>query len=111
TVDSRINHFGTLRGRLGFAFDRTMLYGTGGLAWGGHRLNVAGLGSQTKTHTGWTLRPGIEHAFTPNRSPKHEYLYADLGTKDYFTGACVVACDAGVRTNMIRAGLNYRFSW
>jgi outer membrane immunogenic protein len=29
------NYFGTLRGRLGFAFDRALIYGTGGLAFGG----------------------------------------------------------------------------
>jgi outer membrane immunogenic protein len=29
------NWFGTLRGRLGFAFDRALIYGTGGLAFGG----------------------------------------------------------------------------
>lgn len=29
------NYFGTLRGRLGFAFDRALVYGTGGLAFGG----------------------------------------------------------------------------
>ncbi|MGU3341903.1 outer membrane protein, partial [Methylobacterium mesophilicum] len=31
---SSLDYFGTVRGRLGYAFDRTLVYGTGGFAYG-----------------------------------------------------------------------------
>jgi outer membrane immunogenic protein len=67
-----LNYFGTVRGRLGYAFDRTLIYATGGFAYaGGDRTNVEvedGLfddnvgGSQTSF--GWTVGGGVEFAFT-----------------------------------------------
>jgi len=41
-VSSKINYFGTARGRLGYTVDRVMVYGTGGLAFGGHSAGLEG---------------------------------------------------------------------
>jgi len=86
-----IDYLGTARARLGYTWDRTMLYGTGGFAFS--RAALAGLHD---TDTGWVAGAGIEWAYSNAWTLKAEYLYYDLG--------------AGFDTSMIRLGANYRFS-
>ncbi|WP_424362234.1 outer membrane protein [Methylocystis parvus] len=91
-----IDYFGTVRGRLGWLATPTLLiYGTGGLAYGGVNVNTAfmaqeSLGPATypavfggtnfsDTRVGWTAGGGVEWMFWPNWSAKVEYLYYDLG--------------------------------
>ncbi|MEA2907440.1 MAG: outer rane immunogenic protein [Alphaproteobacteria bacterium] len=102
--DVRNSWLGTVRGRLGLAWDRVMPYVTGGLAIGDIRTNVAGIGSGSSTKTGWTLGAGLEFALSGPWTAKVEYLYADLGR-----GGGIAGTDAALRTNIVRAGVNYRF--
>jgi outer membrane immunogenic protein len=93
-----LQYLGTVRGRLGYLVMPTLLvYGTGGLAYGGVSLNItnfqswidptgagfngviAGNGSYANTQVGWTAGGGLEWMFLPNWSAKVEYLYYDLG--------------------------------
>lgn len=58
-----LDYFGTVRGRLGYAFDRTLLYATGGFAYGGGGDDSglpSGFGDSTKL--GWTAGGGVEYA-------------------------------------------------
>jgi outer membrane immunogenic protein len=100
------DYIGTLRGRLGYAWDRVMLYATGGLAYAGGSLQVGGL-SNDQTHYGYALGFGLEGMITPNMSVRLEYLYTDYGARTYQTigGPVRVGLDAG----LLRAGVNYRF--
>ncbi len=90
-----LSYIGTVRGRLGFlAMPTLLVYGTGGLAYGGANLNIAyatadtsgvfgGSGASTSyanTQVGWTAGGGLEWMFLPNWSLKAEYLYYDLGS-------------------------------
>jgi len=61
---SGLDYFGTVRGRLGYAFDRTLVYGTGGFAYGGGGGNDFGLPNSSRNdfRTGWTAGGGIEYA-------------------------------------------------
>ena len=66
-----LNFFGTVRGRIGYAFDRTLIYATGGFAYGGgdtNNNNVDGLFNNTSGNDefkfGWTVGGGVEFAFT-----------------------------------------------
>jgi outer membrane immunogenic protein len=97
---SNLDYIGTVRGRLGWLFTPTLLlYGTGGLAYGGVSVNnsfvttassavapiyagAASLASSTfaDTRVGWTAGGGLEWMFWPNWSAKVEYLYYDLGS-------------------------------
>ena len=60
----------SIRGRLGWAFDRFQIYATGGVAWANFTLDAELVGipviSSSKTLTGWTVGGGFEYAFTPN---------------------------------------------
>jgi outer membrane immunogenic protein len=110
SVSSKLDYFGTLRGRIGYAFDRALVYGTGGLAWGHNKVTAAevGLGSvsESKNHVGWTVGAGLEWALVNNWTAKVEYLYVDLGSKNYFGAA---GADVDVTAHTAKLGVNYRF--
>jgi outer membrane immunogenic protein len=107
---------GSLRGRLGFAFDRALIYATGGVAFADFSSNggtFAGpfgtyfAGNDDGVEWGWTLGAGVEYAFTNNLTAKVEGLYVNLDTKNDAFGYY------GDRNNaefgVVRAGLNFKF--
>jgi outer membrane immunogenic protein len=104
SCSTRNNWLGTARGRVGYAIDRVMPYVTGGAAFGDIKTSVAGFGDSSQTKTGWTVGGGIEAALAGPWTAKVEYLYVDLGR-----GSSVLGSDASFKTNIVRAGLNYRF--
>ena len=104
SCSTRNDWLGTVRGRLGYAVDRFMPYVTGGAAFGDIKTSVAGVGDARSTKAGWTLGGGIEAAIAGPWTAKVEYLYVDLGR-----GGSILGSDANFHTNIVRAGLNYRF--
>jgi outer membrane immunogenic protein len=96
--------FGTVRGRAGYAMNNVLIYLTGGLAYGGGRVDFAGL-NETQTHLGWTLGGGVEVGLTPNWSAKAEYLYVRLDDRSYV----LTGVNNGFSSNVFRLGVNYRF--
>ncbi len=115
---TELNYFGTARLRLGYAWDRAMLYATGGLAWGHNEIGasvaagpfLAGA-SSANTHVGWTVGGGLEWALLDNWSTKVEYLYLNLGNENYFGGPAGPGFDADVTAHTVKVGLNYRFGY
>lgn len=103
----------TVRGRVGYAFDRILLYGTAGAAFG----NVAtGLNPpstfDSTTETGWTAGVGAEIALVPNWTAKVEYLFVDFPDGTCTTvGNCGGAAGSTVsfNENIVRAGVNFKF--
>ncbi len=95
---------GTVRGRLGYAAGRFMPYVTGGAAFGDIKTSIPGFGSTTDTRVGWTAGGGLEYAFNGPWSAKIEYLHVDLGR-----GGTIAGADAKFQTDIVRAGINYRF--
>ena len=111
SADYTIRSMGTVRGRVGYAFDQVLLYGTGGYAWSDNRLSTTLLGlsiSDSQFHSGWTVGAGVEVMFAPKWSVKAEYLYRSFEGQTYFT----VAGRASVGTinlNSVQVGVNYHF--
>ncbi|WP_428030721.1 outer membrane protein [Ancylobacter sp.] len=101
-----LDYFGTVRARLGYAFDQVMVYGTGGFAYGGGTYERFGL-SNDRNHFGWTIGGGAEYAIDRNWSVKGEYMYVDLGEETYSTISG--PRDVSTTANILRAGVNYRF--
>ena len=100
--------YGTARGRIGYAFNNVLLYGTGGFAWGRNEvLDVVGAQRLSRTHTGYTFGGGMEYAFAPNWSAKVEYLYVDLGRETYDFALGPVSQRSDFHT--VKFGVNYRF--
>jgi outer membrane immunogenic protein len=100
----------TVRGRLGYSFDRLLPYVTGGLAFGNVKASVPGFAGASNTDVGWTVGGGLEYALAQNWSLKAEYLHADLGKFN-----CGLSCggpatdNVSLRANIVRGGVNYRF--
>jgi outer membrane immunogenic protein len=129
TCTSKLRDFATLDGRLGWAWDRALLYVKGGGAWA--RFNqsaittVAGIPGPAASfgtdREGWTIGVGVEYAFTNNWSLKVEWQHMDFGTTNVaFPFVNTPAFAAGVfnvnandteRVDIIRGGLNYRFNF
>jgi outer membrane immunogenic protein len=100
---------GTVRGRVGYAWDRVMPYVTGGLAVGDVRANQLGFGGVSETKVGWSAGGGIEAAIAGNWTAKVEYLHVDLGHVNCGPLTCVVPSRVGFHADEVRAGVNYRF--
>lgn len=100
---ANLQYLGTVRGRIGYLITPTLLvYGTGGLAYGGVSVNLNqsqflnsiittggpvltagtaafGNANYSNTQVGYTAGGGLEWMFLPNWSAKAEYLYYNLG--------------------------------
>jgi outer membrane immunogenic protein len=68
----------TVRGRVGYAFDRILLYGTGGAAFGNIQTGLNPPSTfDSSVEAGWTVGAGLEFAFAQNWTAKVEYLFVD----------------------------------
>lgn len=97
-----IEAFGAIRARIGYAFDRFVVFGAGGLAFASAEFANAGARDR-ETQFGWTLGGGVDVAITGSLSARAEYLYVDLD-RESFGGAAI-----GPSGGLARLGLNYRF--
>ena len=114
---SNSQYFGTVRARAGYAFVRTLIYLTGGLAYGG--LNGNWWHGST-SNQGWTLGGGIEYAFTDNWTGRVEGLYVNLNAPQHSAsfsrtgplgGVYGVSGSSGDGGGIVRAAVNYKFDW
>jgi outer membrane immunogenic protein len=108
----------TLAGRVGFAFDRWMIYAKGGGAWVQNSATLTNTTtgasiSASNTNSGWMAGVGGEWAFANNWSAKLEYNHVELDNWSPSTATLI----AGDRLNisrtidMVKAGVNWRFGW
>jgi outer membrane immunogenic protein len=84
---TRDTWLGTARGRVGYAFDRYLVFATAGAAFGDVRANFSNGPISRSIEAGWTVGAGIEVALGRNWSAKAEYLFVDLAD-----GSCTTAC-------------------
>lgn len=115
--------FGTLRGRLGFAADNMLFYGTGGLAYG--HMSADGSvkfsaydtiepgdvsakwnGSTDSTNWGWTIGAGMEYGID-NWSLGVEYLFVDLGSAEWNGGSNL---PNDIDQSDVKGSVDYQFS-
>jgi outer membrane immunogenic protein len=129
TANSKADVQGAIRGRVGIAFDRALIYGTGGVAFTGFNTTlVDGTGfftgvpgtnaSFSKTRAGWTAGGGLEYAVTDNWWVRAEYRYSNFGTTtdSPFIGVLpfpdsFVFLRHHLTENQVQAGFSYRFDW
>ena len=125
---------GTVRGRLGLAFDRVMVYGTGGFAYGeiDNRVEffrntdqaLQFTGRNSNIETGYAVGGGIEFALPTGSFPlfssnavtlKAEYLYYDLKDRSVLVqavpGVGVNSYTSRFETegHVVRGGINFKF--
>lgn len=114
-----INWMSSVRGRAGVAVNnnRTLLYGTAGVAWADvdyaakDAVTGAVFGSGfSNTHVGWVAGAGIEHMLTPNLTARVEYLYYGFNSVTAPAGALSGGPTAiDLNTQTVRFGLNFKF--
>jgi outer membrane immunogenic protein len=116
---SKVDRFGTVTGRIGGAFDRTLLYLKAGGAWvrDTHTATIGAFeGSTSKSKWGWTGGAGVEHALTRNWSAKLEYDFLLFDSERYvlnpnFPNLPSFDADIKQRIHTVKLGFNYRFDW
>ncbi len=98
---------GSVRARLGYAFDRFLPYVTGGVAFGDQKLSANGLGSTSDTRVGWTAGAGLEYAIDQNWVVRGEVRYVDLG----HSNSTVQGTRVKTRFDAVNAtvGVSYKF--
>jgi outer membrane immunogenic protein len=111
------NWLATVRGRVGYAFDRVMIYATGGGAAGDVKAtftnpNTPFTGTTNSTEWGWTAGAGVEAALTDNITARVEYLYVDLQNGDCDSTICGVVPSVPVSfdASLVRAGVDFKFN-
>jgi len=124
TYGEAVAYYGSVRGRVGYAFDHFLLYGTGGLAWTFDqvtRSQIAGFpvgGSATPGtvdlvqpwRLGWAAGAGVEIPVTGNWTAKAEYLWTGFGRQSVAFAAGAQVFESDLTMQSIRLGLNYRIS-
>jgi outer membrane immunogenic protein len=101
----------TVRGRIGYSFDRVMPYVTGGLAVGDIRAAAPGFAGGDAVNAGWTVGAGLEFALPGNWTAKAEYLHVGLGSFNCTGCSALPPDNVSLQENVFRAGVNYRFGW
>jgi len=117
TEQTKIQATASARARIGAAFDRLLVYATGGGGWVRNKLTfgvsapafgITGSVSDTQNHMGYVVGAGFELPFVPNWSFKAEYLYWGMGSENYFQSTVNLA-SGDVNFHTVKLGVNYRF--
>ena len=131
TLNEKTQWLGSARGRLGYAWDRFLVYGTGGAAWGkidtsinaNCLVNGCGVSSLqvnttanfSDTKVGWVAGAGIEAMLSASWIARVEYLHYDFGsvtsTRNLTDPGIVQSAtwSRSFRYDTVRAGLSYKF--
>jgi outer membrane immunogenic protein len=108
---------GSIRGRLGYAADRALLYLTGGAAFISNETSIPTTGISIGgdgTRVGWTVGGGLDYAFTNNWFTGIEYRYSQYETKTFVYPIPIlnlgfVGFKQELSTNQVTARIGYKF--
>lgn len=124
---TNVDKFSTVRGRVGYALDNWLIYGTGGFAWThadltntqgpcnpnptcvGGPVPLGTVNSNSVNGTGWTAGGGVELGIAPNWATKLEYLHMDFGTATVANPSFNRGNTFSLTTDVVRLGLTYKF--
>jgi outer membrane immunogenic protein len=122
-VTARLDALATLTGRLGYAIDRTLLYGKAGFAWADEQFSTTGLYLGTPFDIegpagrfAWTVGAGVEWAFSDYWAVRLEYDFYDFGNHgvtfiDENAGATVGSLPVKQTIQTVKLGLSFRYMW
>jgi opacity protein-like surface antigen/outer membrane receptor protein involved in Fe transport len=115
TISTTVKDYASVRGRVGYALDRFLVFGSGGWAWGNPSTSYALVGaapfvSNGGNAMGWTAGAGVDYAFTDSVFGRVEYRYTNLGISSFLNPATDSAAGVGrLPINDVRAGIAYKF--
>ena len=113
-VTTQHSYDADLRGRVGYAIDRVLLFAAGGVAFGNIDTRYSGaalpgVATFNSDRIGWTLGGGMEYAFTNNIIGRAEYRFTDLGSASYAKAANGFTDKTRFESNAALLGLMYKF--
>jgi outer membrane immunogenic protein len=122
TLNTNANVQGSIRGRVGYAWDRVLIYATGGVAFAGINSDLwtstlfgTSYDAASNTRVGWTVGGGLEYAVTNNWSIRAEYRYANFGQYTVYPVNFAALGDSGafinrhLTENRVQVGFSYKF--
>jgi outer membrane immunogenic protein len=116
TYNTKIDTVATVRGRLGLAFDRLLLYGTGGWAFAKVKDQLVDTvfpftATPSSSVNGWTAGGGIEYAFADHWTAKAEYLHVGFPDRTAFSSLPGLGYAFTFKDSLDigRVGINYKF--
>jgi outer membrane immunogenic protein len=116
TYNTKIDTVATVRGRLGIAFDRLLLYGTGGWAFAKVKDQLVDTvfpftATPSSSVNGWTAGGGIEYAFADHWTAKAEYLRIGLPDRTAIASFAITGYAFKFKDSLDigRVGINYKF--
>ena len=101
-IDAGTDWSGSVRGRVGYAFDRALLFAAGGYTGTNGYVDTP-IGDTSKTFHGWTLGAGVDYAFTDNVFGRLEYRYTDYGDKT------IGGINADFDQHVVNVGIGVKF--
>lgn len=109
--------YADVTGRLGYSFDKALVYAKGGVAFFDGTADVINSGrayTAAKEFTGWTLGGGLEYKIAPSWSLKAEYLHFDFGSENSIIDGCCKGVglypfryEHQLTANSVKVGVNY----
>lgn len=93
---------GSIRGRVGYTFDRALIYAAGGWAATNVKLKTPA-GKADHMLNGWTVGGGVDYAFTDDIFGRVEYRYNDYGRGD------VLGRNVDFKQNIVQVGVGVKF--
>ena len=116
TFNGNMTALGTVRGRIGWAFDRVLVYGTGGVAFASLKDQYSSpifpfTTSANSSATGWTAGGGVEYALTDHWTAKAEYLHVGFPSRSATTTQFGNTYNFAFKDSVDigRVGVNYKF--
>ncbi|MBZ9760882.1 porin family protein [Mesorhizobium sp. CA8] len=111
TFGTDIKWFGSVNAKVGYAMDRLLIYGIGGVAFAGIETSqAAGTGfTQTRTSTGWTIGAGVDYALTNNVVVGAQYRYYDFGKEHFDASNTFTERDQDVKLQTLGVNFSYKF--
>ncbi len=111
-IGTEINWFGSANAKLGYAWDRILFYGTGGVAFANidtsQRFGALSF-SNDENYVGWTVGAGIDYAATDNIIVGVQYRYYDFGSADFNAPAPFTPRDQDLDMHTVSAHVTYKF--
>ena len=106
-----IKWFGSVNAKAGYAMDRVLVYGIGGIAFAGIETSqAAGTAfASTRTSVGWTVGAGVDYALTDQFVLGAQYRYYDFGSEHFDAPDAFVDRDQNVKLNTVGINLSYKF--
>ena len=103
SADIESGFSGSVRGRVGYGMDRTLIYAAGGWTATNVEIDAGAAGSDDDTLHGWTIGAGVDHAFTDNVFGRLEYRYNDYGSGD------LGGADVEFDQHVVQVGIGVKF--